>query len=138
MPQPLETGRLDQTQDVIQLEGRTGLLAKAPHVQPDLTIEQPMPCHCRGQTEQQIEIQIRAQHQTHVAALFADTLIAIDRPVVRLQHFQGGDQQAAGGELGAGIDQHEPIDVDLPQSAVDALQWLFRVQTQKAQLGIGG
>ena len=52
MPQPLETGRLDQAQDVIEFNSLARLLTEAAHLQPHLAVEQPVARQARRQAEQ--------------------------------------------------------------------------------------
>ena len=112
MPKAREALPLDQAQDVRQLERLAGLLLEAPHLQPHLTIEQPVPRHAGRQAQQQVEVEIRTQRRAHLGAIAAQPFVCINGPAFRCcQQVQRRDEQATWRKFAASVHPHEPVEL---------------------------
>lgn len=112
---------LDETQLVGQLESLAGGLVESARGKQRLAAEQPVPGQAGGETEQKVEIQVRAQRRAQLAVIQAHEFVGIHRlAALRCrQQVQRRHQQAADSEFDARFDQEQPVGIKPGKRLVD-------------------
>lgn len=112
---------LDETQLVGQLESLAGGLVESARGKQRLAAEQPVPGQAGGETEQKVEIQVRAQRRAQLAVIQAHEFVGVHRlAALRCrQQVQRRHQQAADSEFDARFDQEQPVGIKPGKRLVD-------------------
>src|SRR3989338_783176 len=135
MPKTNQPFLLDEPGQQLELKCLGKLGVEATGSEKQISSIQPMTRHDQRKTEQQVEVEPWQKGATQAAIRQALQLVTINCTALRVcRQLEPGDHQATGGELIAGVGQHEPGKIALIHYAVNLRRQGFIAQSNEMQL----